>query len=336
MTTSATTKGLPPVLYHYTDSGGLQGVVGPGKGPYVVEFHDKDSKFRYQGDHDLYTNGKAALFRATDVRYMNDSQELVFGARIVNDRLTKAAEDTSLGVALQSAFLSVANVFDPDNVFDWPFRCFAVCFCESGDLLSQWRGYAGGVGGFSIGFPREVLNEYSFGIHVMAAGNIRDLPSPAQLVRVAYGEDDARIRADELVDAIKNEHRHGNLILDRDGIPGFAVAMAAFRAIAGMKHEAFEEEKEWRLLAVANAHQQVRTRSRASGVVPYMDVAVNARLRVGTNDVAEKPLAKVYVGPAEPVQSKGQVVAVGDLLRSRGMWGFGQVPVERSEAPFRS
>ena len=110
-----------------------------------------------------------------------------------------------------------------------------------------------------------------------------------------------------------------------------------FRAIAGMKHSAFGEEREWRLLAVTSqTGREVRTRSTASGVVPYMDVVVNARLRVDTNEVVEAPLAKVVVGPAEPAQSKGQIAAVGDLLRSRGMWGFRDVPVVPSKAPFRS
>ena len=46
---------------------------------------------------------------------------------------------------------------------------FAVCFCENGDLLSQWRGYAGGKYGYSIGFDSDALmqiadrNEFTLG-----------------------------------------------------------------------------------------------------------------------------------------------------------------------------
>ena len=198
---------LPPNLYHYTDSGGLQGILGPGKGPYQLGgFHDKDAESRYQGDLDLYTNGKAALFRATDVRYMNDSQELVFGAMIVSERLRAAAGESDVDVPLRSAFLSFAHFFDPDRVFEWPVRCFAVCFCEDGDLLSQWRGYAGGVGGFAIGFPREVLAERSWGILIKGAGNISDLAMGAPLVRVPYGKDASRARADDMVSVIKSQY----------------------------------------------------------------------------------------------------------------------------------
>jgi hypothetical protein len=39
---------------------------------------------------------------------------------------------------------------------EWPRRCLAACFCAKGDLLSQWRGYAGGTGGFALA-ARELL-----------------------------------------------------------------------------------------------------------------------------------------------------------------------------------
>ncbi|NED67185.1 DUF2971 domain-containing protein, partial [Streptomyces sp. SID10244] len=189
---------LPPVLYHYTDAAGLHGILGPGKGPFEVAFPDNDSEFRHQGDNNIYTNGKAALFRATDIRYMNDSLELVFGARIVSERMKRAAEEHARPV-LASTFAEIAEAFEPARVFEWPFRCFAVCFCGDGDLLSQWRGYAGGVGGYSIGFPREVLERYSYGINLKAASNTFDIPSQAALVQVSYGEEVARERADALV-----------------------------------------------------------------------------------------------------------------------------------------
>ena len=37
---------------------------------------------------------------------------------------------------------------------------FVVCFCEEGDMLSQWRGYADGGKGGAIGFSLEELKEY--------------------------------------------------------------------------------------------------------------------------------------------------------------------------------
>lgn len=55
------------------------------------------------------------------------------------------------------------------------------------------------------------------------------------------------------------------------------VAIEAFRTITGVKHAAFAEEREWRLLAITD-RKLIKTRGRAGGQVPYMDYVVNSRL----------------------------------------------------------
>lgn len=322
---------IPKTLYHYTDGFGLQGILGPGSGPLQVVIPDNE-RSKYV-DPDDYTNGKAARFWATDVRYMNDTLELRFGLDIVIECLLEASRDESFASALRKAFAGFAAVFEPDCLFSWPFRCFAVCFCESGDVLSQWRGYAGGVGGFAIGFPREVLSHYSYGIHRMALGNRDDMPSHALLVRVAYGEDAARRQADDLVQGLAAAFAAGKLLTDVDGTPSMTVALRAFHTIAGVKHKAFAEEREWRLLAISE-RQIVKTRGRAGGLVPYMDVVVNGRLNPNAEHISEQPVRRIVVGPSP--DQKAQVAGVHDLLASRGMWGFRDVEVEPSSAPFRS
>ncbi|MGF0327961.1 DUF2971 domain-containing protein (plasmid) [Gordonia rubripertincta] len=341
MTNDAAAPDLPPVLYHYTDAAGLQGILGPGRGPGSTVFPDEETRYVYRDDLNLYTHGKAALFRATDLRYMNDSLELSFGARIVRDRLREAAGEEGIEPLLASAFTQVADDFDPESLFDWSFRCFAVCFCGDGDLLSQWRGYAGGSGGFSIGFPRHILESHSYGVFAKMAHHTFDVPVSADLVQVVYGRSDAEARADLLVDSLKEKFATGALVPDLDDRPVFAAGMAAFRAIAGMKHEAFAEEREWRLVTVMLSNQQVRTRARASGVVPYLDVVVNSRLSGdhGPLNVSDSPLHEVVVGPSE--NPAAQVAGVRDLLASRGVQGFRapglrEVPVVLSAAPFRS
>lgn len=331
MKASETPNGIPETLYHYTDGFGLQGILGPGSGPHQVAIPDNE-----QGNYvapDDYTNGKAARFWATDVRYMNDTLELRFGLDIVSERLLEASRNEMFDSALRRAFAGFSAVFDPDHLFSWPFRCFSVCFCESGDLLSQWRGYAGGVGGFAIGFPREVLGRYSYGIHRMALGNRDDMASHALLVRVAYGEDAARRQADDLVQQLAADFAAGNLLTDVDGTPSMTVALRAFYTIAGVKHKAFDGEREWRLLAISEG-KVVKTRGRAGGLVPYMDVVINGRLDPDTEHISEQPVRRIVVGPSP--DQKAQLAGVHDLLASRGMWGFRDVEVEPSSAPFRS
>lgn len=109
----------PSVLFHYTTSAGLLGIV--------------ESR---------------SLF-ATDVRFMNDRTEIAFGAERFRQALVNG--DVSMTDEERDRILNAL-----DHLLDW-FRAFAVCFCADGDLLSQWRGY-GADGGYAIGFRSESLS----------------------------------------------------------------------------------------------------------------------------------------------------------------------------------
>jgi hypothetical protein len=138
----------PTTLYHYTNAAGLLGILKPS----FSSWEDDNTNLVPQLT-------KAAQLRASDVRYMNDSQELKFGARYFAPRLAQAATDESLPDDTRRACEGLAAFFLKADVFDWALRCFAACFCDNGDLLSQWRGYARGAGGggYAIGFNREAL-----------------------------------------------------------------------------------------------------------------------------------------------------------------------------------
>jgi hypothetical protein len=54
---------------------------------------------------------------------------------------------------------------------------YVVCFCSKGDLLSQWRAYGGGGGGYALGFNAKAL-----GFNANASENASHL----QVQRVIY------------------------------------------------------------------------------------------------------------------------------------------------------
>lgn len=146
----------PESLYFYTDAFGLQGILSPASWPIRWQV-PADQATRYRNPDD-YHFGRAALLMSSDVRYMNDTSELRFGAEIVRDRLEAACTNTALDSDLRSAFGQSAATFHANSLHKWPWQCFASCFCVDGDLLSQWRGYAGGTGGFAIGFSTDGLS----------------------------------------------------------------------------------------------------------------------------------------------------------------------------------
>ena len=142
-------RDAPDIVYHYTDAAGLMGILGSGK------------------------------FWATDLAYLNDHTEFTHGAnevRRVYKRMSKPERD-DIETAMLPAFVgrlhddqSLANFAALPNmsVLDVLLRellpsiramfIFGVtCFCEEGDLLSQWRGYAASAGGYALGFNSKLL-----------------------------------------------------------------------------------------------------------------------------------------------------------------------------------
>lgn len=289
----AATGDHPETLYYYTNANGLQGILDPPSWPYGTLSKPDDIAPAF--DDTWYTYGMAAHLMASDVRYMNDTTELLFGARVVRDRLSQAAADPDTDTELREAFRRIAALLaDENNVHQWPWRCFAACFCaDEGDLLSQWRGYGGGMGGFAIGFSPQALKLRSYAVELASNGMAMPLTSHCSLYRVGYGIDEANVRADKLVRGLLSSwrgsapHTSFPMIAGTDGIPTESVGIYALYVAATIKDDAFREEREWRLISASESQYATRTRPTARGLVPYKDFLINARLSPQSNDWSE-------------------------------------------------
>lgn len=255
----------PPTLYHYTDTAGLLGILGD-----PVSFPGTDEG--------TFATEKGATFGtlwATDARYLNDSQELTFGAEIlaqklateadsatnetVRDRLQKLAADTRSG-KFEYNLSSKAEKPNPH----------VMCFCTSGNLLSQWRGYGDGGGGYAIGFNALAIKE----LITVNAQLFKTYPEHSvgpveQARRVRYGE----VQAEPFLAECADEIRH-----DLDEIESgkksfrwpdtFHGVIATWLAQA--KHEAFEEEAEWRVIVDQEWNgEDAQFRAGRVGLIPY-------------------------------------------------------------------
>lgn len=304
----------PDVLYHYTDAGGLVGILSPSSWPVSSE-----------NEKDVYRS--AAKMWASDVRYMNDQHELRFGAQRFCEVLRATASD---GDALSETFQQLAQAFEGSPV-NWGYRCFSVSLSEKPDSLSQWRAYSGGTGGFALGFTWDSLAGHTFAFHPKSTA-MGNTPFPAQLRKVAYGHDAAGERAQQFVAQTRAAwHRTGPDALTRDiyGGPDLGLLAAQmFSEIATLKDAAFEEEAEWRLWTISERRYPVNVRATAFGLVPYLDVVVNLR----QPGKCEHPtLGRVTVGPHP--DKDGQVLAAQEMLRAHG---FDPAVVRPSTVPFRS
>jgi hypothetical protein len=135
----------PATLYHYTTMSGFLGIT------------------------------RTRVLWASDVRYMNDASELVYAVEVINEATTDTFKEVGLGV--------LESVIRPTQQFAWvdefprDWYSFAVCFCEEGNLLSQWRGYGLVSGpGICLGFETVLMER----------------PANAYLRRVIYDPDEQR------------------------------------------------------------------------------------------------------------------------------------------------
>jgi hypothetical protein len=109
----------PEVLYHYTSAAGLHGIL----------------------------SGKKLW--ASNVLFLNDVSEVMYGRQLVA-RVLEPRRDK----------IPIYDAFTGDSLLGLgeTWHIYTACFCENGDLLSQWRGYGAKGDGYSVGMRRSILN----------------------------------------------------------------------------------------------------------------------------------------------------------------------------------
>ncbi len=105
-------------LYHYTDLGGLKGIIEGGD---LWLTH-----LRFSNDHEEFTHGKEIVRGVIDARIKNAPSKM-------------------------AGFLKRLKGLLDQPVADGIYIC---CFCEKNNLLSQWRGYGANGSGVCIKFEK--------------------------------------------------------------------------------------------------------------------------------------------------------------------------------------
>jgi hypothetical protein len=95
---------------------------------------------------------------ATDALFMDDASELQIVQRdfttVIKSDITDSFLDPSERERMGTAFEEAVGRFREDP------GPFVVCFCENGDLLSQWNTYGRDGGGYAVGFEGAALGSY--------------------------------------------------------------------------------------------------------------------------------------------------------------------------------
>lgn len=254
----------------------------------------------------------------------NDSKE---GA-IILDILLRLAKDSKLSsFALQQFEDTLRSAYDF-------FQGFGFCLSEKGDLLSQWRGYADDGQGFAIGFDRSYFeflanarkerNVQSFGMTKL----IYDSDGQIAIARKHFSRLQQFIDEgafDSPLGTLLNTEEENQERFKKITSANMSARLALLPAMLQMfeiKHLAFEEEREWRLVSFifdefANG---VRFRPAKNKIVPYLELPLE--------ELNVEAIREVILGPKQSSPPK----VVEELLKT---YGFKNISVRRSSATYR-
>lgn len=283
---------LPEQLFHYTDTAGLIGILA----------------------------NKGQLW-ATDVRCMNDTDELTLGESLLEEALSTKSEHPAhpLLIRLMAHPAYVSGIV------------FTISFSACSDLLSQWRAYADNGAGFAVGFRSAELERLT----------LNDKVIPSHLVKVEYQPDIQRIRAKRVVQRILSalEPLVEQALDDRDDQFVATSLGLVFRGLsATAKNAGFYEEAEYRVVLRSNQDPILAEGTKPQLTMPVCDFRAGRygitpflKLRPPEGSLSDG-LSNIVIGPRgnADAEQKARV-----LLANAGVRNWSSFSIRRSAATYR-
>jgi len=253
-------KKPPPLLYHYTNDSGLEGIIESGQ------------------------------LWFSDIFALNDPSELRHGLSIGIDILKSRATAARPEIAMCA---SMFERFDLDAGIEAAGHFFICCFSGDGDELGQWRAYADNGQGFALGFDTNSL-ENAFtkkeGKPIKQHSTFHLTYDDEKLARIQTGLVD-------LVDPLISLPRTTRV--RRDALHAYMMdllvyhSMNVIRGVMFFKHEAYKNEKEYRFQQLFRHDKPapaVKYRRRGTTLARYREFDWRKR--------ASDSLKQVVIGPA--------------------------------------
>ena len=284
--------------------------ISPGLTPY---FHYTD----YAAFANIVMNKDLWL---TDAGFSNDAEELEHGRLFIEETLREQARSGQTPSVRRLA-KDVADLeAKARERKEPPEAVYVCCFCEDGDLLGQWRGYAANGGGVAIEIDQNAFSSLAGFDNTLGV---------MRFWKVFYREDLKKKRVSETLNFWSTQPEEPNRRAE------YAAATLQF-FVPTFKHPRFEAEAEWRLIFTPEPTPDMQPKFRVGRglLVPYFELR-----QVATKVPFTQPLiansgwfviksVRIGPGPFKDVNTQ----SAKRLLEA---YGFPQAAVTRSEIPFR-
>jgi hypothetical protein len=286
--------------------------------------------FHYTGAHGMRGILNSDRIWASGAQHMNDWMEVVYGYDIMMGTLRQLVASGELHERSQTIFADVLRAMElPDSPF---VDAYFAAFCEKGNLLSQWRAYAG-TQGFAVEVDPLVINGELTLSTKAAARNLR-------LAKVEYDPERQRQGfrqlIDELIATIEAQHGHSDRL--HTTLAEFVRVVLSSWA-ATVKHPGFEEEQEWRVIFQPMITVEEKYHSTEEFVIRVEDFALVTHVELmpskalphHAREAPKLPIKSITCGPNVSMRSTMRALEI--LLRNNGYEG---VKILKSEIPARS
>lgn len=251
-------------------------------------------------------------FRLTHTQHLNDETEGLHGAKAVSKALEILSQrlPTSELVSVLSQAMRVA--LEKRQIVSG--GTFVGCFSTDGDSLPQWRGYGRYDSAFSMAFDAGEL--------LKLAGT--SWGGRCWLLPVEYDEG-AFISKMERALEIASEEFDDHKSIESPQALLYRLILHFANYGSALKHPAFREEQEWRLIVLQLESDELPVQHLPSATFrPYIELELGA-------EVLSRALTEVIVGPQLTQEATEHGVA-SFLKAQLGI----NIPVTRSAVPFNA
>ncbi|MGE0736721.1 MAG: DUF2971 domain-containing protein [Alphaproteobacteria bacterium] len=285
-------KKLPDEIFHYTSANGLLGILSE------------------------------TQLRATNISFLNDSTEYqhsIDGFSFVARHNLKPDNPIPSNILLNNILERISRASGEKLIPP----VYVSCFSEVSDSLSQWRGYGHGEGGFAIGFNVPKLIDV-----VLTEG--------ALLWPCIYApQEQARLYEKLLLELDKIFQQAVFANSDLQNSSSFASEFAKYALLKLsvfaplIKHHAFKEESEWRIVRTLEAWdvRNLKFIVRGTTISGFQPISMTSK--VGSSGLM--PISSIIVGPSRHM-GLSKVALEAFLMQL----GYPNGLVRLSTVPFRS